>query len=489
MSPERDCESNRTDSKEPRNKRFDSDGQPFHDEPSLSLLGATGAFKFLGPTSALYSWSGWKQSHHYHPESERRSATERSPLLSSDRQQQRYESDEEQDGEPEGHFPAQNKDDTLGFVWRSRDNRKGRHALVLRRDEDGDKQPHGTLEPTNTLSATIRGIGSCFTKLPYWDVSWCVATVYTVGSMVWVANGFTGVLPYLDKYSSEELKSANTWTAFAGASIFMLGSYLLFLEAINANRGGCFGWAIEQTIKGGRLQAEVHPGDCAHHYHEQHEHPQADEENSTKDTSNTSAHGAIQASRSEDTVTCEAPPPAWLWWPSWRDLRTHFLYQIGFIACAIQLVSGAFFFLTKFTTLPGITEYIPQTVLDITNWAPQVIGCCGFIAAAWLFMLETQPRWYIPAPCVLGWHVGFWKLVGSVGFLLSTVFGPIGQHGVSFAARQSSFAGFWGSWAMLFGSLVQWYESLNKHPVIQEGTHQYSEWNEHFVEKSARGHG
>ncbi|KAL2214740.1 hypothetical protein CC79DRAFT_1265049 [Sarocladium strictum] len=472
MSYERDCERNRTKSKGSRNERFESDEQPFDDEPSLSLLGATGAFKFLGPTSALYSWSGWKQSHHYHPESERRSATERSPLLSNDDRQQN-DSDEEQDGEPEGHFPAQNKDDTLGFVWRSRDNRKGRHALVLRRDEAGDKQPHGTLQPTNTLSATVRGIGTFFTKFPYWDVSWCVATVYTVGSMVWVANGFTAVLPYLSKHSSEEMQSANTWTAFAGASIFMLGSYLLFLEAINANRGGCFGWAIEQTMKGGRLEAE------------------ADEENNTNETRNSSAQDAVQeqASRSEDTVTCEAPPPAWLWWPSWRDVRTHFIYQIGFIACAIQLVSGAFFFLTKFTTLPGITEYIPQTVLDITNWAPQVVGCCGFIAAAWLFMLETQPRWYIPAPCVLGWHVGFWKLIGSVGFLLSTVFGPIGQHGVSFAARQSSIAGFWGSWAMLIGSLVQWYESLNKHPVIQEGTHQYSEWNEHFVEKSAKRRG
>lgn len=33
-----------------------------------------------------------------------------------------------------------------------------------------------------------------------------------------------------------------------------------------------------------------------------------------------------------------------------------------------------------------------------------------------LFMLETQPKWYIPAPRVLGWHIGFWNLVGAFGF-------------------------------------------------------------------------
>lgn len=31
-------------------------------------------------------------------------------------------------------------------------------------------------------------------------------------------------------------------------------------------------------------------------------------------------------------------------------------------------------------------------------------------------MLETQSKWYIPAPKVLGWHIGFWNLIGAVGF-------------------------------------------------------------------------
>lgn len=36
-----------------------------------------------------------------------------------------------------------------------------------------------------------------------------------------------------------------------------------------------------------------------------------------------------------------------------------------------------------------------------------------------LFMLETQSKWYIPAPGVLGWHIGFWNLIGALGFTVA----------------------------------------------------------------------
>lgn len=499
MSPESHCESNTARAKEPRNERFDSDQRPFNDDPSLSLLGATGTYKLFNPTSALYSWSGWNPSHDHPSTPEHGHATDH---VSSDEARQQHSSEDE--GEPGGHFPAKRKDDLLSFVWRSRDNRKGRHALVLRRGDDGQMQPHGTLEPTNSLPATLRGICALFTRFPYWDISWCVAIVYTLGSMVWVANGFTGVLSLVGKGSSKQLTSANTWTAFAGASIFFLGSYLLFLEAVNANRTGCFGWVVERTVKGIRPEAEVHPGDCEHHYHAKDKHPHTDEayedendgdniqdfgsedDGHDEATANGWHHSGFQdrISASEDEETDHPHSYNWLWLPSWRHLRTHFIYEIGFLACAIQLVSGSLFWLSKFTTLPGITEQISQPVLDGTNWAPQIVGCIGFIVASLLFMLETQHKWYVPAPNILGWHVGFWKLVGCTGFLLSAVFGPLGEHGMQFAENQSSISTFWGSWMILLGSLVQWYESLDKHPIVQEGTSRYSEWSEKFIKES-----
>lgn len=84
-------------------------------------------------------------------------------------------------------------------------------------------------------------------------------------------------------------------------------------------------------------------------------------------------------------------------------------------------------------------------------------------------MLETQQKWYLPAPKVLGWHIGLWNLIGAFGFTLCGCLGPASTNN-SGAAYESSLATFWGSWAFLIGSLVQWFESLDKHPVdVEEG--------------------
>ena len=81
-------------------------------------------------------------------------------------------------------------------------------------------------------------------------------------------------------------------------------------------------------------------------------------------------------------------------------------------------------------------------------------------------MLETQSVWYLPAPGVLGWHIGFWNLIGAYGFTLCGALGP--AYGNTGAEYEASLATFWGSWAFLIGSLIQWYESLDKHPVEVE---------------------
>ncbi|KAL2045467.1 hypothetical protein ABVK25_012072 [Lepraria finkii] len=78
-------------------------------------------------------------------------------------------------------------------------------------------------------------------------------------------------------------------------------------------------------------------------------------------------------------------------------------------------------------------------------------------------MLETQPEWYLPSWDVLGWHIGFWNLIGAFGFTLSGALGP--AYGNSGAEYEAALATFWGSWAFLIGSTIQWYESLDKHPV------------------------
>ncbi|KAJ7255355.1 hypothetical protein C8J57DRAFT_1075803, partial [Mycena rebaudengoi] len=93
-------------------------------------------------------------------------------------------------------------------------------------------------------------------------------------------------------------------------------------------------------------------------------------------------------------------------------------------------------------------------------WTPQVIGGTGFIIASSIMMVETQKKWYLPAPTSLGWHVGFWNLVGGVGFMLCGALGYALESSTKIA-YQSSCSTFWGGWAFLIGSVIQWYESVN----------------------------
>lgn len=159
----------------------------------------------------------------------------------------------------------------------------------------------------------------------------------------------------------------------------------------------------------------------------------------------------------------------WTWFPTWHELTTHYFKEIGFLACLAQLFGATVFWISGFTALPEINAALTtQRALNGAFWAPQIIGGSGFILSGILFVLETQQKWYLPAPKVLGWHIGLWNLIGGVGFTLCGCLGPASAN--TGAAYESSLATFWGSWAFLIGSGIQWYESLDKHPVdVEEG--------------------
>ena len=99
-------------------------------------------------------------------------------------------------------------------------------------------------------------------------------------------------------------------------------------------------------------------------------------------------------------------------------------------------------------------------------------------------MIETQERWYKPAFHVLGWYIGFWNLIGGVGFTLCPAFGYNTQ---SWAQYQASLSTFWGSWAFLIGSLIQLYESLQKHPVDEVKNAKGSEADAEVTQLANRG--
>jgi hypothetical protein len=103
----------------------------------------------------------------------------------------------------------------------------------------------------------------------------------------------------------------------------------------------------------------------------------------------------------------------WIWFPTWHELKTHYFKEVGFLACLSQMIGATIFWISGFTALPPIYNRLTSTAAQKgAYWAPQVIGGTGFIVSGTLFMLETQQKWYLPAPKVLGWHIGVWNLIG-----------------------------------------------------------------------------
>lgn len=223
------------------------------------------------------------------------------------------------------------------------------------------------------------------------------------------------------------------------------------LEAVNANSSGCFGWAVEQVFehggeKGGTTRMKPDLSRCTHHH--------ANKKNFL---------GKPRPS-AKDIVpdTDKTGGKSWVWYPSFHELRTHYIYDLGFLACSAQMTGASVFWIAGFTALPGINNVSSPQLLDGIYWTPQVVGSTFFVISGLLFMVETQKKWWLPAFDVLGWHIGFWNFIGAMGFLLC---GCFGYSSASWAVFQASTSTFWGSFAFEIGSVIQLYESLDKSPV------------------------
>jgi len=244
---------------------------------------------------------------------------------------------------------------------------------------------------------------------------------FTLGSIVWVINGFVVFLPFCNSHVPK-MDVAGGWTAWLGATIFEFGSVFGMWEAWNRSNVVNFGWGVKKTLNLTPSSAE---------------------------------EGATPGSEESD----ERPPPRqWIWFSS----DSKYWHELGFLAAFFQMCAATIFWIAGFTSIPTIQTAIkPKTqLLNGVYWSPQVIGGTGFVISATLMMLETQRKWYIPAPLSLGWHVGFWNCVGGIGFALCGALGYALEESNGIA-YQSSLSTFWGGWAFLIGSVIQWYESVN----------------------------
>jgi len=258
-------------------------------------------------------------------------------------------------------------------------------------------------------------------RIEYWNISWWVAVTFTLGSAVWVVNGFVAFLPLCNS-SVSKLDTTNGWTAWIGATLFEFGAVFAMWEAWNREDVADFGWNVEKAL---------------------HNLSRSDVEN-----------GAVTLSDPKG----KKPEKHWIWYSG--DAK--YWHEIGFLAAFIQFCGASIFWISGFTAIPTIQDAIsPHTgLLDGIFWTPQVVGGSGFIISSALLMLEIQKKWYLPEPLLLGWQIGFWNFIGGIGFTLCGALGYAANvnSGVQY---QSSLSTFWGGWAFLIGSTIQWYESVN----------------------------
>lgn len=383
------------------------------------------------------------------------------------------------------------------LLWRSHDNRKGRNSIAVPRlpVKDEDEASFLPLRYTPRMSSKLSDIAQNLYKMaftfPYWDMSFWSGSTYTIGSALFVADGLLawGPLAFgVNFESSSADKLGGPLCFFIGALFYQVGAVAAYLEAVND--GSFHGSALRRLLDGNEDDSKRLLNDKCHAFfghikpHRPHHNPDTKMPEVDPEVGLTKEDGLVRpGSMSPDgkmlalrrggidlggDETQQSIYDAWRWWPTWRALREHHVYEIGWLACTIQLFGVTLYGITAVMILPGsLTSLKPWQELG-AFWVPQVLAALCFLVASLMFMFETQEKWWKPEPKVLGWWIGVWSTAGSIGFELIACFGIMalasGEKG-HWAAYQSDLATLWGSGCYLIGSFLQWYEALNKKPI------------------------
>lgn len=353
----------------------------------------------------------------------------------------------------------------MAYLWRSRDNRKGRTSIAFPRDDE--RQPSKRPRFTASRGQVVKGTLRMFIIFPYYDMAYLVGMSFAIGSAIFVANGIICLLPLAYPHLSfgrEARLLSNGLTCFIGALAYQFGALVAYLEAVND--GSFHGSAMKRLLQGNE-----------------------DNEKQLMKVKLFDLFGHLTRNRGEDRVDMFGPESGWptqsrkasivrrgaldlgsesarshesscfRWWPTWTSLKKHYVFEIGFLACLVQLISSTLYIIVGIVDLPGISNTLKPWQENLAYWIPNVVASAGFIFASLLFTLETQDRWYKPQPRVLGWWIGFFALVGSIGFEICAAFGPA-TYGSENIEWQSSVATTWASAVFLVASILQWYETL-----------------------------
>jgi hypothetical protein len=106
-----------------------------------------------------------------------------------------------------------------------------------------------------------------------------------------------------------------------------------------------------------------------------------------------------------------------------HGLRRFWFYRPGRLdwnAAVIQLVGTVLFNVNCFF---GMSMSLNVRQEDMRVWVPSTIASVCFVASSWLSLVEAEGRWFCWRPRQLAWWITVGSLLGSWGFLLSSLAG------------------------------------------------------------------
>ncbi|MGE9295261.1 MAG: hypothetical protein ACQKBV_03120 [Puniceicoccales bacterium] len=283
-------------------------------------------------------------------------------------------------------------------VWSSRRHRKHRGGVIHeangglhRQAVAGEVSADHAHEHTRQLRRDIRLWG--------WrskELSWWIGVIFILGSICFVVGtvpaAFPGVLDWFG------LKPFNYGLVdFIGSIWFTFGSYLLVLEAVNAD--------FDATL---RLKAEH----IAKHL----------------------------------VKRVETPPGRRIRWWGFEPKRLDY-------CIAVVQFTGAVIF--NINCGMALVEGMDWLIADILVWTPSTLASCCFVTASYLGVVEVAHKKWAWLWWDLSWWVNWFSLLGSLGFLVSSLVGYFGQGPVQFPQWWGNFfALMMGSWFFLAGTYL-----------------------------------
>jgi hypothetical protein len=296
-------------------------------------------------------------------------------------------------------------------------------------------------KPINEIEKDeLAQLRSFFSRWPVRDSSWLTATTFTAGSAVFVINSFFLLLPLVEPGMNFEGEGeyAGPATSILGTLIFLVGSWVQVLEALNIKRGEVHGIGLEAEDPEDRDDRAL-----------------IEKEMDEMEGNGRTHLGLVDTSLSSASRTRSAliGSREFIWTPSMYELRAYYLRNPMFIGALSQMVGAMVFAVATVTAIPGVMDINNSLLRDTLSLLPTLIGGLCFLVAGLLQATATQDKWYLPTPWRLEWHMGFWNSAGSLGFALA---GGLPYLGHPTALFQATLATFWGSWSFLIGSAVQW---------------------------------